>query len=211
MSAPHGTKKQMDSVYPSCLEWLKKNGCLGDFETLVGQRCEQTKLWGHMSAIMLAAQHHAELAQHRSDIGGFGRETFEGFVARAQRVAGELERLYSSDLGQKAIQQAARAGSVAEFRNIPRQLRLIAAEAQTIYKKTSHRKKPLFDETVAELCVYIKQITGNWRDKEVSGLIGVLTSRVGYSGDDQRSWRHEHQALLGRITRRANESLKSKR
>ena len=211
MSAPDRSKTPVNSVDAACLEWLKEKECLRDFETLVGQNCEPTKLWGYMSAVMIAGQHHAELASHRSDLGGFDKDTFAGFVMRARRVADELERLYSSDLGLKAIEQARGIGSLAEFRNIPRQLRLIVEQAQTIYDKTSHRRKPLYDEAVAELCVYVKQIAGEWHDKEVSGLVGALTGRVAYSEDDQRGWRHERRALLDRIARRMNESHESRR
>jgi hypothetical protein len=211
MDAPDRSRKLLSGVEARSLEWLNENHCSGDFEILVSRNCDQAKLLGYMTAVDIAAQHHAELAKNRSDIGGFDRETFDGFVTRARRVAEELEGLYSSDLGTKAIRQAAGPGTTAEFRNIPRQLRLIVSEAQTIYEKTSHRKKLLFDEAVGELCVYTKQTTGNWHDKEVSGLIGALTGRARYSGDDQRSWRHEHQALLDRLTRRVNESLKPRR
>jgi hypothetical protein len=207
MSASDRSKKIVDGVDVPCLAWLNEKECSGDFETLVSQHCEPAKMWGYMTAINLATQHHAELAKNRSDIGGFDGETFDGFVTRARRVAKELERLYSSDLGSKAIHQAAGVGGIAEFRNIPRQLRLVVAEAQKIYEKTSHRKKPLFDEAVADLSAYVMKTTGTWHDKEVVALIDAVTGREAHSADDQRAWRNDHAEFMNRASRRVNEFL----
>jgi len=211
MSASDHKRKLVDGMDAPCLEWLKKNECLSEFGVLVDLHCDPTKLWGYMAAVKMAAQYHAELSKNRHDIGGFDGETFDGFVTRARRVAEELERLYSSDLGLKAIQEAAKAGGTTEFRNIPRQLRLVVAEAHTIYEKTKHRKKPLFDEALADLSAYVMVITEKWHDPEVVVLIDAAIDREPHSGDDQRSWRNDHPELMERVTQRMKDLLSAGR
>jgi hypothetical protein len=156
-----------------------------------------------IARLRLAFEHHA--VSLRKDPDRMRWEKLRPIVSRANHTTRDLEHLFGSHFGQEVLEFASRcepSDNRAEFENIPQRLRLLASWAQTIYRKTSHGKRPLYDDALADLVVYVEVATKEGHDKEIAALVGFARgdddrTENPYNGNDFAGWKFDHKKNLG--------------
>ncbi len=83
-----------------------------------------------------------------------------------------------------------------EFYRIPVLLRNYAQTLDDAGKLYGPLKHPFQNGVIAFLVAYVKDKTGKFHDKEVSGLIAAVLRSDRYSQKDQQMWRRNHAKLL---------------
>src|ERR1700746_9704 len=140
MSTQKRKTAKVSARSPLVPDWLVQNNVYiqHEFDELVKAGCDPRTILCDCFAVRLAHQHHRSLSKSRADVAGFDRETFDGFVKRALRVANEVERLLSSPLGRAVVESTGTAemNGIREaeaFDNLPRRLRELIDTAVKIY------------------------------------------------------------------------------
>jgi hypothetical protein len=158
----------------------------------------------HIERLRLAFEHHT--VSLRKDPDRMNWEELRGFVSRANREARDLDHLFGTHFGQEVLGAACQSdpsAKRAEFENIPQSLRLLASWTQTIHRKTLHGKRPLYDDALADLVVFVEVAAKEGHDQEIVALVGFARgdddhTENPYNGNDFAVWKFDHKKNLER-------------
>lgn len=120
-------------------------------------------------------------------------------IRSLERAASELEQLWSFTTdpeNEKAEAQFAEIGRIAPSRLIP-ELRLYASMLDFLNRLPSESKtRSLKEFAKFVLTDYVKATTGDFRDRNVSGLVGEVIGPPDYNEVAHRMWRKRNFARL---------------
>lgn len=149
----------------------------------------------YLDTLKLAHRHREHLQQESLRMTIDESRSFVRLMVRASRA---LEKRFHNS---EALQLAVRSdpsGTEAEFRNIPQRLLLIARWAGDIHKGTARKRRPMYNDALAELLWYVQIATKKQHLNEVAILIGHFTNRPDYAFNDLSSWKVDHKEELTR-------------
>src|SRR5262249_20305789 len=134
------------------------------FDKLTGTGCDPMRLAACVVSLRCAVEASVE---HQKDPKRMRSETVRSLTARMKRAAKDVERLYHSYFGSQLLERVAaceigedRSRIRAEFWNIPQRLRSLACEVSNVHRGTQRGRGKEYDDTLADLCVYVEWATG---------------------------------------------------
>lgn len=159
-------------------------------------RCSEEKLQDYVGYLRLSYHHHSRLVDDRSRMDS---KKLRKLRDRTCWVAREWEKQFRTSFGQELLRIVARSNpDGVELLNVPQRLLRLAGEAADIHRKTQHRRRPLYDDRLADLVVHVEDKTGKFHDQEVSALVAWAINSDRYSANDLCVWRHDHKEVLDR-------------
>jgi hypothetical protein len=130
-----------------------------------------------------------------------GSRKLRTLLEKTTWVARAWDQQFRTEFGEEVLKLAEMGdpfGHKRDFLNIPQRLLSLVARASDIHRKTKHRHRPLYDDTLAELTEYVKLKTGDYHDREVSALVGFAIGAESYNETTLRVWRSEHPEAVSR-------------
>lgn len=185
---------------------LHEHNCVKeDFRVLVDAHCSAERL---MEAVASAWTHHANL---RNDPGRMNARELETLQKKTRWVAKRWEQLFQTDFGKAVLEFAGRNPfhNGLELLNTPSRMLSLARGATVIHRGTANRRRPLYDDCLADLMEYVRLTTGKYHDREVSALVSFATATRGKRARGSKDvgevysetlavWRSEHPGALKR-------------
>lgn len=189
--------RKADDPLPAFKEQLKVYSCLKDWNALVDAGCPEEKLSLFVVAVREAFKHHRRL---QDDGARMNARRLRSLVDKTRWVAREWRQVFQSPFGREVLGLAKVGDPFAlkeEFLNLPRRLDLLANSAKKIHSGTKHQRRPVYDDALAELTVFVKAHTHKYHDKEVSALVEFARGdRDNYPPTNLSTWRAEHPEAI---------------
>ena len=195
-----GQKPARNQTIQDFEQALKAHSCLQDFRELVKADCSPDWLMEAILGIQLASIHHANL-QHAP--GRMNSRELKTLLNKTRWVARQWEKLFQTDFGKQVLGFAGRDPVLnrLELLNTPSRLLSLARWAREIRRGTANRRRPLFDDCLAQLMEYVRRATGKYHDRELAALVSFATGSQSYETKFP-TWRAEHPVALSRARRR---------
>jgi hypothetical protein len=146
-------------------------------------------------AIQFAWAHHANL---RNDPGRMNSRELKTLLANTRWVARQWEKLLRTDFGKEVLGFAGRDPFLnrQDLLNTPPRLHSLARWASDIRGGTAKRR-PMYDDCLADVAEYVSLTTGKPHDREVSALVSFAIGEP-YGETTLCGWRSEHPDVLNR-------------
>lgn len=177
---------------------LRDHNCLDDFQSLVHAGCPAVTLMERVLCIKIA---HESQGRLHDDPGRISQPALRALTKKMRWVADKWDRLSRTAFGKEVLARAERVdvfGSRAEFFNLPQRLHSLARLSEDLHRGTKHRRRPLYDDCLAELTEWVKLSAHHYSDLRVSALVNWALGAVSYDETTLRVWRSEHKALCQR-------------
>lgn len=172
--------------------------CAEAFDTLVQRKCSSHNLAAYLIRLRLISDHNVNLERDPTRI---DRDTLRSLADRTLHVADDWDKLFHTGFGQEVITLAVKRSfqaSQAEFKNIPGQLRCISRAAKDIHGGTLQRRRPEYDDVLAEFCMYVELATRKPHLRQVSLLVGFAIENPEYTYGNLGVWKNDHKADVER-------------
>ena len=179
------------------------------FDKLKVADCDPARLVDYVCSLKLALEDSVEL---RKDPKRMCYATLRSLTAKMETAAKVVEGLYHSYFGRQILKHVRareidkdRARIEAEFWNIPQRLRSLAREARDVHRGTQRGRGRLYDDSLANLSVYVERATRQPHNLEVSILMNYAhgtpeNPSAEYTENDLSVWKNKHRPALDRQT-----------
>lgn len=159
---------------------------LGGLRKLAAAGCDTSTIMELLSAVR---ESHG-LDTWESMVGR-SRRQLEQLTASAEKLAVEVEGLYSS-WAKNSFRHVG--SSLRQFKGLPGTLNEFAATVRQWRKGVGPLRRPSHKQAYGRIVAYVKTTTGKYHDAEVAALIGAVVGDPNYDADLHRKWR-SHAAI----------------
>jgi transcriptional regulator with XRE-family HTH domain len=191
-------KRFPPALVPAFREKLPEECREMSFDVLVQAGSNALQLVLYLHDLSCTYRYHEEL---QKDSPRMTRDQMRSLVERTCRVAEEWEELLHSPFGEVILAEARRSDPLStpeEFLNTPPRNLALARALNNIHGGTASKRRPMYDDTLAELLCYIQIATKKQHLKEASILVGHFTDRPYYAFNELSSWKVDHKEELRR-------------
>src|SRR5215469_13848003 len=153
-----------------CTDECRKE-CRKKLESLADYGCHPARVVEYLVSLREADSRHGRL---QGDPSRMTRDKVLSLVNRTDRVADDWDIIFNSPFGEEVLREAPSSDPSAsedEFAHIPQRLHLLAKWAWDIWRQTVHLQRPLYDDILAELLVYVELCTGEPHLNELAILV----------------------------------------
>ena len=167
---------------------LKEHEALNDLELLVGDGCDRDQILVLLGNLAWGQQNK----NWKSFAGTDDTRHLPALAGRITHLADEIIVLNKTLMMTFYGRFMAGTGS----RDLPALLIRYAGTLQALHRLVGPRKHSLEELFRCLLIAYVHAETGDFHDKEVSGLIGAVTDEADYGEKAQARWRQRHSPAL---------------